>query len=569
MDRLHSLLRRQLQRHLGPAMSDVPPCLQAFIQDIDNAYRGFDADREMLERSLDLSSEELVQANSEVRAVFRAIPDLMLRVDHHGTILNAKEGAGDHAGLARVDLVGKLIQDTPLAPVAERFVTAIGQLPATGGSSRFEYRAGPSTHEADYEARLVLLPGGDALAMIRDISERKQAERDNLALVDAIRRLNAELEQRVIQRTEALRQQEALFHAAADEAPQAMWIANRKGAVTYLNRAWYELVGGESPKWHGHEWMEVVLPEDVDDMKRKWAAVKDSGNVFVGTRRVRCLDGTLHTLSYRASPVHDADGKISCWIGMDADVTELKAIEWALRLSNRELEAFSYSVSHDLRAPLATIDGFSKLLDEQLGSQDEVRLKHYLQRVRSSASRMSQLIDSLLSLAQIARNKLNPESVDLSQLAATTLSELHSSHPDRKVSVTIEPDLTVHGDPGLLSIALGNLLSNAWKFTSRRKDAQIRVGRHPDGGGETTIYVADNGAGFDMEYSDKLFGTFQRLHSHDEFPGTGVGLATVKRIVARHGGRVWADSRPGDGAVFFLSLPEMPPHSAFDSSLVS
>ena len=554
---MHSLLKRQFDRFFGAELA-LPKKWLAFIDAVNDAYRGFDTDRAMLERSLELSSQELMDANSAMRAIFKAIPDIVLRLDQAGVILDIKGSAVFSSVVARKQYIGKRIQDTPLRQAAQEFLLGIRKLSAEGGTVSFEYTTCLPGQEARYyEARLAVLPQAQALAIVRDISERKRTEAQNAALLEEIRRFNAELELRVAERTEALRQQEALFHAAAEQAPQVMWIVDAHGEVTYLNRAWYELVGGVPPMWHGHEWMQTVLPEDVAEMRRKWTAVKESGALFSGTRRVRAADGTLHTLSYRASPVHDSCGNVACWIGMDADITEIKAIEADLRASNRELEAFSYSVSHDLRAPLSAVDGFSQALAEQFDSQDRTKLNHYVSRIHCGVARMNEMINSLLVLAQVSRTKLQPRPVNLSDIATSVLEELHSRHPERNISVAVQPGLIVNGDAGMLTVAMENLLGNAWKFTSRSEAARIEVGRSSAANEAGPVFfVSDNGAGFDMQHGDRLFGTFQRLHSAEEFPGTGVGLATVQRIAARHGGRVWAEAQPGKGATFFLALPE-------------
>ncbi len=221
--------------------------------------------------------------------------------------------------------------------------------------------------------------------------------------------------------------------------------------------------------------------------------------------------------------------------------------------ANRELEAFCYSVSHDLRAPLRTIDGFSQALAEDFGPVLSDDGQHLLTRIRAATQRMGQLIDDLLGLSRVTRGEFEPADVDLSELADSIVAELRAQEPGRKVSVSIQPKVAAEGDSRLLGVVMDNLLRNAWKYTGRRDEASITFGAK-EIDGELAYFVKDNGAGFDMQYADKLFGVFQRLHHANDFPGTGVGLATVQRIVFRHGGRVWAEAAPDRGATFYFTL---------------
>jgi two-component system, sensor histidine kinase and response regulator len=224
-----------------------------------------------------------------------------------------------------------------------------------------------------------------------------------------------------------------------------------------------------------------------------------------------------------------------------------------LEHKNRELESFSYAVSHDLRAPLRRIDSYSKaILDSQADRLDETGRK-FLERVRQSSREMSQLIDDVLYLARVTRAELREQEVDLSALVTLLLDRIRESEPDRDVEFKVRPGVIVLGDGQLLRIAMENLLDNAWKFTSRRPEARIEFGMSQIGG-ESSYFVRDNGAGFDMTYVDRLFGPFQRLHLTSEFPGSGIGLATVQRIIHRHGGRVWAEGMVGQGATFHFTL---------------
>jgi signal transduction histidine kinase len=225
--------------------------------------------------------------------------------------------------------------------------------------------------------------------------------------------------------------------------------------------------------------------------------------------------------------------------------------------TNRELEAFSYSVSHDLRAPLRTIDGFSQILQEDYEDALDDEGLDYLGRVRAASRHMATLIDDLLDLSRVGRRPLRREPVDLSRLATGIMEELRASQPGREVEFVVGEHLSAWGDMSLLKVALENLLGNAWKFTAREPEARIEFGadRKPGPGFRAPVYyVRDNGAGFDQAYSDRLFGAFQRLHGQEEFEGTGIGLATVARIIHRHGGRVWAEGKVGEGATFYFTL---------------
>ena len=379
---------------------------------------------------------------------------------------------------------------------------------------------------------------------------------ENAQLLEEVNQLNTGLEQKVADRTAALARQEALFRAVAEQAPQVIWTADTKGQITYGNRAWFDLMGGQMSDWDGLKWMTAVHAEDLPQVKANWALSVANQTPFSGVRRLLAKDGSYHVMSYRALPVLDAGGMIDFWVGIDSDVTEIKAVESALRLSNQELEAFSYSVSHDLRSPLNTVDGFSRLLSKQLGADIKDKERHYLSRIQAGVAQMGRLIEDLLSLAHVSRMQLQNEPIDLSAICQNLIEELHARHPDRDVTAHIEGGLHAHGDSGLIRIVLENLLGNAWKFTSHIPNATIRVGQTTDAMGLPVFFVADNGAGFDMAYADKLFVAFQRLHQASEFPGTGIGLATVSRAIARHRGRLWAQAAVGKGATFFFTLPK-------------
>lgn len=272
----------------------------------------------------------------------------------------------------------------------------------------------------------------------------------------------------------------------------------------------------------------------------------------------------------KAAPLFDVQGNVIGAIETIQDITQQKQAELILKQDkealaervkertaqleeiNQELEAFSYSVSHDLRAPLRHIDGFSRALFEDYENVLGEGGKHYLQRIRSGIENMSELIDALLKLSRITRTELSVEPVNLSTIASAVFAEHVVNEPDRQVQFQCADDLMIDGDPRLMRVVMENLLDNAWKFTARVNPASIELGRCPDR--PEVYFIRDNGAGFDPSYASKLFGAFQRLHSTTEFPGTGIGLATVSRILHRHGGRIWAEGAVGKGATFYFTL---------------
>jgi hypothetical protein len=264
----------------------------------------------------------------------------------------------------------------------------------------------------------------------------------------------------------------------------------------------------------------------------------------------------LHT---KKVPVLDEHGTPMYLLGISEDITEhrlgavaLKAAKEAAEASNQELESFSYSVAHDLRAPLRAIDGFGQALEEDCAGKLDPDAADHLKRIRSSAQHMGELIDGLLGLSRVTRGDLARERVDVTRIAQSSGARLREANPQREVDLVVQDGLVVNGDARLIAAALDNLLGNAWKFTKKSSGARIEVGRLEKE--HDVLFVRDNGVGFDPTYKHKLFGAFQRLHATSEFEGSGIGLATVQRIVRRHGGRIWADGEVGRGATFYFTL---------------
>ena len=275
-----------------------------------------------------------------------------------------------------------------------------------------------------------------------------------------------------------------------------------------------------------------------------------------GGRTVGVLDLTMAgPPSWRVVDlVGRARGMVAVTLRVAESRDHVRGLLSATETANKELEAFSYSVSHDLRAPLRGIDGFSQALVEDETDRLSERGRDYLKRIRAAAQRMAELIDDLLRLSRVSRGEFKRERVDLSALVGAIVDELRRAVPERAVTVDVQPEVIASGDPRLVRITLENLLGNAWKFTSKTAGARLAFGAVREGD-ELVYFVRDNGAGFDMKYAERLFGAFQRLHADKDFPGTGIGLATVQRIVNRHGGRIWVEAAVGEGATFRFTLP--------------
>jgi PAS domain S-box-containing protein len=344
---------------------------------------------------------------------------------------------------------------------------------------------------------------------------------------------------------------------------ELLCIAGVDGYFKVLNPAWENTLGYTQAELCAKPFWEMIHPDDllVTQAAAKRITTAQPLNHF--ENRYRCKDGSYRWLLWKVALSTDAQ-LMHC---AATDITQLKQTEGEiaglnkslqlqnleLATANKELEAFSYSVSHDLRAPLRSIDGFSKAILEDYTDKLDSTGQDYLQRVRSSSQRMGQLIDDMLNLSRVSRGELLHESTDLSQIACDVISECRAASIARDVQVEITDGLVTEADPRLMRVVLTNLLGNAWKFTSKTEHARIEFGS-AGCNGSTEYFVRDNGAGFDMAYAAKLFGAFQRLHTDKEFPGTGIGLATIQRIIHRHGGDVRAKSKPGEGATFYFTL---------------
>jgi len=425
-----------------------------------------------------------------------------------------------------------------------------------------------------------ILLRGEVFGVIEFFS--REIQPPDQELLDMISTVGSQVGQFIEHRQAAvdLQASEERYRTLADSMPQIVWTANPDGSLDYYNQQWIDYTGMTLEQTLGWGWQPVLHPDDLEECLKRWSRAVETGESYETEYRFkRASDGAYRWHLGRATPALDEDGRITKWYGACTDIEEQKRTEQALQdnqrqvqklnaelelrviertaelaAANKELEAFSYSVSHDLRAPLRSIDGFSQALLEDYAESIDAQGQNYLQRVRAASQRMAQLIDDMLNLARVSRGDMRREQIDLSRMVREVSEQLHREEPERAVEVIIADNINARGDARLLRIALENLLGNAWKFTSKQRSARIEFGVREGDAGEDVFFVSDDGAGFDMAYSDKLFGAFQRLHSASEFEGTGIGLATVQRIIHRHGGRIRAESEVDRGATFYFTL---------------
>jgi PAS domain S-box-containing protein len=353
-----------------------------------------------------------------------------------------------------------------------------------------------------------------------------------------------------------LERSERRFRALLEATPDAMVIVDQEGLIVLVNAQAESLFGYDREDLIGRP-VELLMPERVRGVhlghRRRFSEEASrvrpmgSGLNLFGRRK----DESEFPIEVSLSPLQTDDGLLI--LSAIRDVSERKETEAALKLANQELEAFSYSVAHDLRAPLRGMHGFAQLLLEEHGDALTSTGRDYIERITTNATRMAELIDALLSLSRTTRADLKAEKVDLGGIARAVHVGLAAAEPEREVELVVADGLEAVLDPALARTLFENLLGNAWKFTQKADRAQIEVGANHSAGA-TVFHVRDNGAGFQMEYAKKLFAPFQRLHVATDYPGTGIGLATVQRIVHRHGGEIWAEGSVGAGATFYFTF---------------
>jgi PAS domain S-box-containing protein len=473
-------------------------------------------------------------------------PVVIFAVDKHGIFTLSEGRALSIMGLKGGEVVGRSVFDVyrDKPDDQEHFRRAL-----KGEAFTTFVRVGDRFFESYHEP--VFTPDGKfdgSSGILVDITERKKAE-------------------------EKLKQSQLFNEAILNSIPGLLYLYDDTGHLIHWNKQHEYLTGYSGEEIRGRyimDWFGNVEP-DTSSIKKGIDDVMAKG---YGTAEARLI-----TKDGKSIPMYFTGVKLNIsgrdhLLGIGTDITERKKAEKELEkyrehleelvhertikleASNKELEAFSYSASHDLRAPLRSIEGFSQALLEDYRDKLDIQGKDYLTRIKTATRRMADLIEDMMQLSRITRMEMNIEKVNLTLIARSVMSELQKSQPQRHVEISIADSLEDTADLRLMRIVLDNLLSNAWKFTERQAKAKIEFGLWKTEGRVKTYFIRDNGAGFDMAYSDKLFAPFQRLHADDEFPGTGIGLATVRRIINRHGGKVWAEGEIDKGASFYFSINE-------------
>jgi PAS domain S-box-containing protein len=522
------------------------------------------------------SNRDLTKLKAEERRfenLLEAAPDAMVIVNGAGLIQIVNAQTEKLFGYSRQEMIGMPVQilvpeTTHIKHIRDDEARATGEVDDLRGR-----RKDGREFLVEISFSPIETPDGTLISSaIRDVTERRRLEQD-------LRDANEYLEQRVTARTselastnsELLNTQE-LLRMAHKVARIGTFDLNKQTNTAIWSPEMQEMYGITTGQFDQRieTWRAMIHPADLAQADMLSARAQSEGQSLQVEFRITRTDGQVRWMASRARFIFDSGGKLARIVGVNLDITEqrnrqeeITALNATLEQrvaertaelvrSNKELESFSYSVSHDLRAPLRHIDGFARILNEEFAAELPEEGRHFLDRILNATTHMGHLIDDLLNLARIGRKEINRQDVRMNELVKQSLADLNIDG-ERTIEWRVEALPSLNCDPGLLKLVFTNLLANAAKFTQKLPAAVVEVGSQLTDG-EPTLFVRDNGVGFDPQYADKLFGVFQRLHRQEEFPGTGIGLATVQRIVHRHGGRIWAESAPDRGATFYFTL---------------
>ncbi|MBU5636911.1 PAS domain S-box protein [Geomonas sp. Red69] len=492
--------------------------------------------------------EEQDQGGRCFHCLYNDTPVMLHSIDRNGLLLGVSNYWTEVLGYSREEVLGRRSSDF-LTPESRRYAmeTVLPEFFRTGFCRNIDYQ--------------LVKKNGEVIDVLLSAAAERDAEGDivrSLAvMVDVTEWKAAE---------KALKESEARYRMIVETSQESIVAADRTGRLVYLNRQFAEMLGCEVPELLGHPFLEFVDDALHDETAARQRSRENGVSEHYETILVR-KDGTRVWVSVSAKPIRDESGAFAGSFAMISDVTRrklaaeeievlhthLSARALELETANEELEAFNYTVSHDLRRPLTAIYGFAQVILELYGPNLVPPCRDYVQEIINGSIKMNHLIDTLLNFSRRYSVPLNREQVDVSELAGEILAELRLSDPQRRAECVVQPGVQADADPQLLRVVLDNLLGNAWKYSAKKEETRLEFGTVPHQGKEA-FFVRDNGAGFDMGRASVLFKPFQRLHDSDDFKGTGIGLASVQRIIQRHGGHIWAEAEPGRGATFFFTL---------------
>jgi PAS domain S-box-containing protein len=524
--------------------------MQQLVDDISYGLQSL-----RVRRDRDIKEEALYRRQEEIKAVIQSSPMAIIAVELGGNVIIWNKTAEEMLGWSADEMLGRKMAIIPPDKSDEYL--------------QFRNMTFKGENIRNLETRWLRKNGNpvDISISLAPIYSSHREITGMMAVIDDItedNRMKAEL-----------RESQILLDTAVRASNTGLWSWEFPSGKVSYSPEWGKILGYEENeliKTMG-QWERMIHPDDHDRVVTYVENyLKENDYPYSIQYRMQHKNGNYRWVMSRASLLMDDEGKPQRLVGSHIDITEVKEKEEEIRLlnetleervklrtsqlmeANKELESFSYSVSHDLRVPLRAIDGFSRIMMEEYGEKVNEEGKRLLQVIRDNSRKMGNLIDDLLAFSRLGRREINRVTVDMNELAKSVLEDLTVMMDKSRLEIQFEPMPSCNGDPSMLRQVYQNLLSNAIKFSSKKEKSHIEIGALTEDS-QVVYYVKDNGAGFDMRYADKLFGVFQRLHSPEEFEGTGVGLALVHRIISRHGGKIWADSKPGEGAKFYFTIP--------------
>ncbi len=512
-----------------------------------------------MERARGRSAETVWEASQYTRSLIEASLDPLVTISPDGKITDVNKATEDATGVPRSALIGtdfaSYFTEPEKARAEYRLVFEQGRVTDYALAIR---NVSGKVIEVLYNASLYRDESGAVVgvfAAARDVTERKREQVE-------------------------LQFSEERFRSLVNAIAQIVWTTDAQGSIIVDQPSLQTFTGRSFEQIMGQGWLAIIHPEDRERTLAAWTGAVRERKLYKAEYRMHRHDGEYRDMAARGVPVLEADSSVREWVGTCTDITdqkraereivlhrqhleelvaqrtgELQATNTRLEAANQELETFAYSVSHDLRTPLRAVDGFSRILLEDYSPKLDSEGQRVVNVIREGTRKMAQMIDDILAFSRAGRLELSIREIDMEELARLALKTLEPVLAGRDLKIEIKPVPPTRGDAAMIQRVWTNLLDNAIKFTRTKAGGAIEVGAQ-DGENETVYYVKDNGVGFDMQYVHKLFGVFQRLHGPEEFPGTGIGLAIVKRIVTRHGGRVWAEAKAGEGATIHFTMPK-------------